>query len=87
MEYYAKFIGFVLIWFACSGLFYIVYLRGDNPFTIVWYLVGIAVATIVAYITGQTFVRNDIITQKYCLLIVIFSIVLGMVSLRFLPIR
>jgi hypothetical protein len=82
-EYHVKFIGYVFIWFSCSSLFSIVYTKGENPLGFVWFLAGIAVTAIVAYITGQIFVKNNIISQRYSMLMVILPIVLGLISLRF----
>lgn len=79
-EYQAKFIGYILIWYACSILFSIVYTEGD-PSSSLWYWGGIAVTAIIAYITGQTFVRNNIISQKYSILMVSLPILLGLFSL------
>jgi hypothetical protein len=60
-----------------------VYTKGDNPLGPLWFLAGIAVTAIVAYITGQIFVKNNIISQRYSMLMVILPIVLGLISLRF----
>lgn len=83
-EYQVKFIGYVLIWYACSILFSIVYTEGD-PASSLWYWGGIAITAIVAYITGQTFVRNNIISQRFSILMVLLPFLLGLISLRFLP--
>lgn len=83
-EYQVKFIGYVLIWYACSILFSIVYTEGD-PASSLWYWGGIAVTAIVAYITGQTFVKNKIVSQRFSILMVLLPFLLGLISLRFLP--
>lgn len=80
-EYHAKFIGYVFIWFACSSLFSIVYFGGGGLSGYIWYLAGIAVTAIVTYITGQIFVKNNIVSQKYSILMVLLPIILGLVSL------
>jgi len=81
-EYQVKFVGYICIWFACSILFTIVYLK--DPSSFVWYWLGIAVTVIVAYITGQIFVRNNIISRRYSVLMVILSILLG-ITVWFFP--
>ena len=77
-EYQVKFIGYALIWFACTILFTIVYTHGD-PAHSFWYWAGICVTVIVVYLTGNIFVNNNIISRNYSIMIVILSILLGVV--------
>jgi hypothetical protein len=79
-EYHVKFIGYDCIWFACLVLMSIVYTKGD-PAHSAWYWSGIAVTVIIAYLTGNIFVKNNIIDRKYGLLMMVLPLLLGVTAL------
>lgn len=78
-EYCAKFIGYDCIWFACSILFIIVYMKGD-PIYSAWYWLGIVVTVIIAYLTGDILVKGNVISRNYAIAMTILPVALGLIA-------
>ena len=55
-------------------------MKGD-PAHSIWYWAGIVVTVIIAYITGNIFVKNEIISRNYSLVMIILPVLLGLTAL------